>query len=67
MFDALRTVGEAVAKVKAVLGMAVCDHSDSVAAGAKGIRMLLSGRFIGKAATLLQVMIWRNEEGKIML
>lgn len=63
----MRTIAEAVAKVKAVLGMAVCDGSDAVAAGAKGVRVALSGRFLGKAATLVQVMIWSNEENKIML
>ncbi len=47
--------------------MAVCDGSDVLAAGAKGVRMLLSGKFLGKGAALVQVMIWSNEEGKIML
>lgn len=63
----MRSMQEAVAKVKAVLGMAVCDGSDSIAQGAKGVRVALSGRFLGKAATLVQVMIWSNEEAKIML
>ena len=56
----MRTIQEAVAKVKAVLGMAVCDGSDAVSSGAKGVRVALSGRFLQKAATLVQVMIWTN-------
>lgn len=44
------------------LGMSVCDESDKIQIGAKGVRVYLSGRFFGKIATLATAMIWKTEE-----
>lgn len=44
------------------LGMSVCDGSDKIQIGAKGVRVYLSGRFFGKIATLATAVIWKTEE-----
>ena len=42
--------------------MSVCDGSDRIQMGAKGVRVYLSGRFFGKIATLASVVIWKTDE-----
>ena len=42
--------------------MSVCDGSDKIQMGAKGVRVYLSGRFFGKIATLASAVIWKTDE-----